>query len=188
MNNRQLLLEIVRRSLDAGQEVEIEGLGRFRASAQGFQFDPETEPSVFVAYAAEDLAVARRLCEDLRAAGCTPWLDKDHLLPGQNWTESIERAIARADAFVACLSSRSVSKRGMFQNELRLALEHAAKRPLDDVFLLPVRLERCSVPATIAERVQYVDLFPDWARGVKRLVRSIRKAAQARTGTRFSPE
>jgi hypothetical protein len=180
------IFEIVRKSLEAGQAVEIEGLGRFHTTAEGYRFDPETQPTVFVAYASEDLETARRLAEALRAADCSPWLDKDRLMPGQNWTQSIERAISDADAFVACFSSRSVSKRGQFQSELRHALECAAKRPLDDVFLLPVRLEPCTVPEKIARQVQYLDLYPDWERGVKRLVRSIRKAARARMGTRFS--
>jgi hypothetical protein len=180
------IFEIVRKSLEAGQTVEIEGLGRFRASAQGYCFDPETHPTVFIGYAVEDLAIVRKLCEALRAAGCAPWLDKDRLMPGQNWTQSIERAISEADAFVACFSPRSVSKRGMFQSELRQAIDCAQKRPLDDVFLLPVRLERCVVPTRIADQVQYVDLFPDWERGVKRLVRSIRRAARGRMGARFN--
>jgi hypothetical protein len=167
------IFEIVRKSLEAGQAVEIEGLGRFRASAQGYRFDPETQPSVFIAYAVEDLPVVRRLSESLHAAGCSPWLDKDRLMPGQNWTRSLERAISDADAFVACFSPRSVAKRGQFQAELRHALECAQKRPLDEVFLLPVRLERCAIPRTIAGQVQYVDLFPDWERGVNRLIRSI---------------
>jgi hypothetical protein len=181
------IFEIVRRSLEAGQAVEIEGLGRFHSTPQGYRFDPETQPTVFVAYASEDLEIGGRPAESLRAHGCSPWLDKDRLMPGQNWTQSIDRAIADSDAFVACFSSRSVAKRGQFQSELRHALECAAKRPLDEVFLLPVRLERCAVPERIAAQVQYVDLFPDWERGVKRLVRSIRKAARGRIGTRFSP-
>jgi hypothetical protein len=180
------IFEIVRKSLEAGQAVEIEGLGRFHVTAQGYRFDPETQPTVFVAYASEDLEIARHLAEGLRAAGCSPWLDKDRLMPGQHWTESIERAIGDADAFVACFSQRSVSKRGQFQCELRHALECAGKRPLDEVFFLPVRLERCVVPERISRQVQYVDLFPDWERGMKRLVRSIRKAARGRVGTRFS--
>jgi len=116
------ILEIVRKSLEAGQSVEIEGLGRFRSSAQGYRFDPEPQPTVFVAYAVEYLAIVRRLAEALRAKGCSPWIDKDRLMPGQNWTLGIERAIADSDAFVACFSRRSVSKRGMFQSELRRAL------------------------------------------------------------------
>jgi hypothetical protein len=181
------IFEIIRKSLEAGQAVEIEGLGRFHSTAEGYRFDPEARPTVFVAYASEDLEMARRLAESLRAADCSPWLDKDRLMPGQQWTQTIERAIADADAFVACFSMRSVSKRGQFQSELRYAMECAGKRPLDDVFLLPVRLERCVVPRSIAEQVQYVDLFPDWERGIKRLVRSIRRAARGRMGTGFRP-
>jgi len=182
------IFEIVRKSLEAGQEVEIEGLGRFRASAGGYRFDPERQPTVFLAYALEDLGVVRKLSDALQAADCSPWLDKDRLMPGQRWTQSIERAISNADAFVACFSSRSVRKRGHFQSELRRALECARSRPAGDVLLLPVRLEPCRVPEGIAEQVQYVDLFPDWERGVKRLVRSIRKAARGRLGARFRPE
>jgi hypothetical protein len=187
MTKPGLLFEIIRKSLEAGQVVEIEGLGRFSSSTEGYRFDPEAQPTVFVAYALEDLAAARRLSEALRAKGCSPWIDKDRLMPGQNWTQAIERAISDSDAFVACFSRRSVSKRGMFQSELRHALECAQMRPLDDVFLLPVRLEPCAVPHTIAEQVQYVDLFPDWERGVKRLARSIRRAARGRRETRLNP-
>lgn len=187
MTKPNQIFEILRRSLEAGQEVEIEGLGRFRATPQGYRFDPETQPTVFVAYAVEDLEIVRKVVESLRAAGCSPWLDKDRLMPGQNWTQSIERAIAESDAFVACFSPRSISKRGQFQSELRHALDCAQRRPLDDVFFLPVRLERCAVPQRIADQVQYVDLFPDWERGVKRLVRSIKKAARSRVATRLNP-
>jgi len=183
----ELIFEIVRRSLEAGQAVEIEGLGRFHSTPQGYRFDAETQPTVFLAYALEDLEIVRRLADALRAADCSPWLDKERLMPGQNWTQSIDRAIADSDAFVACFSPRSISKRGQFQSELRQALECAEKRPLDEVFLLPVRLERCVVPDRIADQVQYVDLFPDWERGVKRLVRSIRRAARGRVGARFRP-
>jgi len=148
------IFEIVRKSLEAGQAVEIEGLGRFHSTPQGYRFDAETQPAVFVAYASEDLDAARRLAEALRGAGCSIWFDKDRLMPGQNWTRSIERGIADADAFVACFSQRSISKRGQFQSELRHALECARKRPLDEVFFLPVRLERCVVPLSIADPVQ----------------------------------
>jgi hypothetical protein len=180
------ILDILRRALEAGQKVEIEGFGVFHTSEKGYRFDPETQPSIFLAYAVEDLPTVRRLADAFKDHGCAVWLDKDDLLPGQNWTRAIERAIADADAFVACFSPRSVAKRGMFQNELRHALACADQRPLEAVFLLPVRLEACAVPSRIAERVQYVDLFPDWERGVKRLLRSIRRAARGRTAARFN--
>lgn len=176
------ILDILRRMIDAGKEVEIEGLGTLRRNLNGgYSFDPQPEPQVFIAYVEEDFPMARRLFESLRAAGCSPWLDKEKLLPGQNWPRSIERAIEISDVFVACFSSRSIAKRGQFQSELRYALDCARRTPLDESFLLPVRFDACEVPRRVSDHVQYVDLFPDWERGLKRVVKAIRRSARKRT-------
>jgi hypothetical protein len=185
MTSESLLLDIVRRCLSIGQTVEIDGLGTFRAGADGgYEFVAEARPQVFIAYVEEDLAFARRLRDDLADAGCAPWLDKDQLLAGQNWPRAIERAIDVSDVFVACLSRRSLAKRGQFQCELQYALDCARRRPLESIFLVPVRFEECPVPRRIAEQVQYVDLFPDWRRGVRQVARAVRKA----TGQKARPE
>ncbi len=178
---RDCIAEIVRESLAAGHSVEIEGLGTFGTSPDGSpEFAPQIGAQVFLAYAAEDLPHARRLADALCKAGCSPWLDREKLLAGQNWPRAIERAIEVSDVFVACFSRRSVSKRGMFQQELRYALECARRRPLDEPFVIPVRIEECEVPRRIAEQLQYLDLFPDWEKGVRGLARAIRKAARRR--------
>jgi hypothetical protein len=172
------ILTILKQSLEQGHSVDIDGLGSFRTSTRGvYEFLAESRPQVFVAYAAEDLLVVRRLCDSLAAAGCHPWLDQEKLLPGQNWPRAIERAIEIADAFVVCFSRRSVTKFGQFQSELRYALDCARRQPLDQVFVVPVRLEPCEVPVRITRELQYVDLFPDWERGIRRVVRSVRRAA-----------
>jgi len=168
------LIEILSRSLKSGYSVKIDGLGVFEATSRGAcRFHAETRPQVFVAYAVEDLAQIRRLARSLRAGGCVPWLDKEKLIPGQNWPRAIERAIQTSDAFLACFSPRSVVKRGQFQSELRYALDCARRLPIEQIFVIPVRLEPCDVPRPIAEQTQYVDLFPDWNRGVKRILRAI---------------
>ena len=164
----------MRRALDRGQTVEIDGLGTFRpAAGGGYEFIARTEPRVFIAYVEEDLALARRLRDGMAASGCVPWLDKDKLLPGQDWPRAIRRAIEISDAFVACFSVRSSSKRGPFQSELRWALQCAQRMPLEEAFVVPVRLEACAVPQRIRERVQYVDLFPDWDAGMKKVIRAV---------------
>jgi hypothetical protein len=181
MKDSNQVIAILRESLDRDQSVEIEGLGTFRKSPDGgYGFIPERQPQVFIAYVHEDLPRARRLCESLRAAGCSPWLDKDQLLPGQNWPRSIERAIENSDSFVACFSPRSIVKRGQFQSELRYALDCARSLPLESVFVIPVRFERCEIPRRISDQVQYVDLFPDWDRGVNRALRAIRRTSRNR--------
>jgi hypothetical protein len=174
------ILNAVRRSLQRGQTVEIDGLGMFRPKADGgYQFIAQTEPRVFIAYVEEDLLVARRLRDGIAAAGCSPWMDKDKLIPGQNWPRAIRRAIEISDAFVACFSVRSGSKRGPFQSELRWALHCAQRMPLVETFVVPVRFEACAVPRQIQERVQYVDLFPDWDAGVEKVIRALKKGGLA---------
>jgi hypothetical protein len=176
MNDASVVLKLLRRALDRGQAVEIDGLGTFRARPEGgYEFTPASRPNVFIAYVEEDLVHARRLRDALLDAGYSPWLDKDQLLAGQNWPRAIERAIDLSEAFVACLSSRSLAKRGQFQSELRYALDCANRMPLDETFLLPVRFDGCTVPVGIARQVQYVDLFPDFDKGFRQLLRSLRK-------------
>src|SRR5678815_4278504 len=114
MTPQEQILAIVRRALDRGQTVEIDGLGTFhgtrRGRQRGYELMPQTRPQVFVAYVAEDLALARRLRDGIAEAGCVPWLDKDKLLPGQNWPRAIRRAVEISDAFVVCFSPRSIAK------------------------------------------------------------------------------
>ena len=71
---------------------------------------------------------------------------------------------------MACFSRRSTTKRGSFHSELRYALACAAMVPLDEIFFIPVRFEECLVPARIAKKIQYVDLFPNWETGMERVL------------------
>ncbi len=76
---------------------------------------------------------------------------------------------------IACFSQNSVSKKGGFQAEIRYALDCARRIPLDDIFLIPVRLDTCRVPPSIQRETQYIDLFPGWDRGFARILSVIRK-------------
>jgi hypothetical protein len=128
------------------------------------------QPLVFLAYSHGDHEKVMRLYEDLRIAGFNPWLDSQNLLPGQMWHHEIEQAIKRSDAIILCLSSRSVTKPGFFQKELKTALELVKALPEDTNYLIPVRFDDVSVPAKIG-RLQYLDYFqPD---GPKRLIESL---------------
>lgn len=168
---------LLRQCLADGKKVEIDGLGVFRLDCDGvYQFTAQLHPRVFIAYVAEDLPAATRLCSDLKQHGIDPWLDRERLLPGQNWPRSIQNAIEVADSFIALFSRRSAQKRGTFQSELRYALDCATRIPLDESFLIPVRLEDCCVPKKIRRAIQYVDLFPDWGKGIEALVRAVRAA------------
>ena len=121
----------------------------------------------------------------LSAKGFQPWLDKKKLLPGQNWPRAIETAIQVSDYFIPCFSRRAVCKRGMFHTELRFALECAARVPLDEIFVIPVRLDDCIVPARVSSQIQYVDLFADWDAGIKRVLNVIAEQQQIRRNKRL---
>lgn len=168
------LAVLICRSLRDSATVEIDGLGVFTRDCHGqISFRPFTRTRVFIAYAVEDAPTADRLYAALETRGYDPWLDRRKLLPGQNWPQRIEEAIEGADFFVACFSRHSVGKRGGFQAEVRFALECASRVPLDDVFLVPVRLDPCRVPARITRETQYLDLWPDWDAGLDKLVKTL---------------
>ncbi|HZT30207.1 MAG TPA: toll/interleukin-1 receptor domain-containing protein [Bryobacteraceae bacterium] len=162
---------ILLQCLQDGRRVEIDGLGVFLPDRRcGFRFLAKTQPKVFLAYVQEDARAVDQLFDNLRASGFEPWMDRRKLLPGQNWPRSIEGAIETCDFFVPCFSHRSVSKKGGFQAEIRYALDCARRVPLDEIFLIPVRLDDCAVPARIQKEWQYLDLFPDWDRGMRKLL------------------
>ncbi len=137
---------------------------------------PDAGPSVFVSYAREDLDAAVRVADALAHAGFKPWLDRRRLLGGHRWKPMIEETIRKSDYFVLLLSPWSVHKRGFVQREIRRALETLEEMPERTVFIVPVRLGECQPAHSALKELNWIDLFPDWAVGVKRLVQSLHSA------------
>lgn len=163
------LTELITRCLREETPIEIDGLGKFQLDGDEVVFQPNNRIRVFLAYAEEDRATVKKLYDALHNAGFEPWMDIAKLMPGQNWPRAIQQAIDVTDFILVNFSHRSVSKRGHFQCELRHALEVAERMPLDEIFLVPVRLSECDVPNEIARTTQYIDLFPDYETGFKAL-------------------
>jgi TIR domain len=181
------IARVLREVLEDGGTVEIDGLGTLSPGyRERFRFEARSEPRVFIAYVEEDLRYARRLYRAFEKSGFRPWLDKRKLLPGQNWPRAIETAIQTSDFFVACFSRRASSKRGSFHSELRYALSCATRVPLDEIFLIPVRLDDCEVPRRISRQTQYLDLFPDWKTRVRRVIAVMKAQHIKRRGKRLS--
>lgn len=170
------LARLIQRSLSRSDVVEIDGLGIFSRDDTGeISYGECDHPRVFVAYALTDVEAAERMFGQLTSRGFDAWLDRRKLLPGQDWSRRIHEAIESSDFFIPCFSRQSVAKRGGFQAELRYALDCAKHLPLDDVFIVPVRLDDCAVPWRIQRETQYVDLFPDWSAGLELVIRIIEK-------------
>ena len=117
----------------------------------------------FISYAEGDLHKAREVYEYLAENGHRPWLDDVELFPGQAWEQEIRRAIRSSDVFIACLSARSVDKRGIFRKELKKAFELLAKFPERQVFTIPLRFDKCEVPEQFRV-IHHLDWFHQDAR------------------------
>jgi formylglycine-generating enzyme required for sulfatase activity len=128
---------------------------------------------VFLSYATEDADQARKLTEDLKRQGVDVRLDRDELVGGQLWRPAIEKAIRDASHFIALLSSRSVDRRGFVQKELRVALDVLEEHSDLSSYLIPVRLDECELSHSALAELHWVDLFPDFERGVRRIVASL---------------
>ena len=126
---------------------------------------------VFISYAREDIGTAKRLYNDLKSAGVTPWMDEYDLLVGQNWKTAITKAIEKSDFFLALLSSNSLSKRGYVQKELRRALAVLEEMPPTDIFLLPARLDGCKPEDERLRDLNWADMHYDYDAGLAKLVR-----------------
>jgi len=130
--------------------------------------------NIFLAHASEDKETVRVLYHRFQEDGIDPWLDEENLLPGENWRREIPKAVRNADAVLVCLSNNSVDKDGYFQNEIQFALDAAKKHSDDPIYLIPLKLEECQVPESLADW-HWVDLFD--ARGYTRLLDALRKRA-----------
>ena len=101
---------------------------------------------IFLSYAREDLECVNSVFNMLEAHGFKPWMDKKRLLPGQDWQQEIVKSIKNSDVFIVFFSSSSVGKRGVFQKELKHALNQLEYLLENDVFILPIVLDDCEVP------------------------------------------
>ncbi len=131
------------------------------------------KPRVFISYAREDAKKVAVLYKKLEVAGIKPWMDREKILGGANWKDSIKQAIKESDAFVFCMSMNSVAKRGVLVEELNLAKEIASGMFSLDIFIIPLKLDRCSVPDELNDR-QYIDYYAK--DGFQRLENAIRQS------------
>jgi len=119
-------------------------------------------PTVFISYASEDRATARRLRDTLEAAGLDVWYDESDLGGGDAWDQKIRRQIRDCDYFMPVISATTNQRReGYFRREWRLASERTIDMADDVMFLLPVTIDE--TPETRA-RVPEKFLAVQWMR------------------------
>ncbi len=135
---------------------------------------------VFISYVREDHEVVDRLCRELRSRDVEVWLDREEILPGQRWRDAIRGAIRDGAFFIACFSKHYTSRsRTYFNEELTIAIEEIRQRATSITWFIPVRLSQCQVPERSLGAgenlldLQWVDLFSDWQREIKKILRTM---------------
>src|SRR5688500_15328207 len=87
----------------------------------------ESSRAVFLSYASQDAAAARRICDALRAAGIEVWFDQSELRGGDAWDQKIRKQIKECALFVPIISANTQARQeGYFRLEWRLADQRTA--------------------------------------------------------------
>jgi len=118
--------------------------------------------AVFLSYASEDSAAARRICDALRAAGIEVWFDQSELRGGDAWDRQIRSQVRDCALFVAVVSRNSNARsEGYFRREWRLAVERTHDMADDAPFVLPVAIDE-----TVEANARVPDQFREvqWTR------------------------
>jgi TIR domain len=119
---------------------------------------------VFISYASVDQGVAETICDALQARGHPCWIACRSIGPGENFQESIVRAIRSARVMLLIFTGNANNSEEI-KKELVLAGRHR-------VTVLPVRVEDVVPNDAFAYEFatrQWIDLFKDWEREIDRL-------------------
>jgi hypothetical protein len=112
---------------------------------------------VFISHAKEDIDFAEQLYDHLSEKGYSPWLDKKKLKVGANWDYEIKKALKNSTFVILLLSSASVKKRGYIQKEFKYALEYSESKLIDDIYIIPILLDKCEVPNQLS-KFQWIEV------------------------------
>jgi len=129
----------------------------------------------FINYAREDSEIAKNIYADLKNEGIDTWIDTEDILPGQNWKHEIQNVIKGCKFFLALISSSSLSKKGYVQKELSVALSMIDELPPNEIFVIPVRVNECKPIDERLNNIHWVDLFPKYEDGLKKILNVIKK-------------
>lgn len=129
---------------------------------------------VFLCHAHADQESVRALYNHLTSNCADAWLDKEKIIPGQDWELEIRKAVRDSDIVVVCVS-KQFNSAGFRQKEVRLALDVAMEKPEGDIYIIPARLENCETPESL-KKWHWVDLFE--GDGYKKIDRALSTRAQ----------
>jgi TolB-like protein/Tfp pilus assembly protein PilF len=140
--------------------------------------------AVFLSYARDDVAAARRIAEALRASGLEVWFDENELRGGDAWDAKIRRQIDDCSLFVAIISSHTQERhKGYFRLEWKLAVDETGMLAEGVPFIVPVVIDETRESAALVPaefmKVQWTRLpgalpTPQFVEQIGRLLRGER--------------
>ena len=137
---------------------------------------------VFISYRSIDYTLGvDKIVDSLEKNGISVWIDRESLLPGQDWQITIRKAIEEGMFFLACFSNNYWNKTINYMNEeLQIAIDQLRKMPDDQIWFIPVKLDDCKIPHfeirqnKTLESKQFVKLYEDWDNGITKIIRIIK--------------
>jgi hypothetical protein len=98
--------------------------------------------AIFISYARQDLAAAKRMKTGLDAAGLPVWFDMERLGAGDDYGRKIQRNIGHCSFFVPLISVTTERRvEGYFRREWNYALDRARSIADQAVFVIPVVID-----------------------------------------------
>ena len=138
--------------------------------------DSGNAPQVLLSFARPDAARARRVQDQLKLQGIECGLDCDDLPTGADRAIEIKRAVRAAQVVLVCLTRQSMTRTGILQKDVRLALDAWKAAAPGQLTLIPVKLEECELNKQLAQ-FSWINLWEE--RGWQRLIKQIRSSFPA---------
>lgn len=86
-----------------------------------------------------------------------PWIDKNELNVGDSWQYEIDKNLRNSDVYLLIFSKHGINKIEYFQKEVNYAIGLLEYHPYGRTVVIPVKIDDCSIPPFIAEKVQCID-------------------------------
>lgn len=124
---------------------------------------------IFLCHSQRDEEEVRKLYHCLLREGFQPFMAEEHIGPGDRWLRKVRKEIFTSHFFLACVSSNWIDKDSYFYDELNIAL--GIDDDPEDVYIVPVRLEKCELPRVL-RKYSTADVFTPG--GLDKLVSKLR--------------
>ena len=128
-----------------------------REFTAGLTLIDEKKYDVFLSYNSLDHVLVERVANALKERGCSSFVDRWYLTPGQDWVVALERALQASRSVAVFLGDREM---GRWQQRERVwALDQLAGR--DDFPVIPVLLPGSEPPLGFMKQLMWIDLRTD---------------------------